>query len=108
MGFIGLNYTAWEAHFTPAVEVGWRLGSQYWDKGYATEGARGLIQRAFARPEVRRVVATALIDNRASIRVMEKAGLKRLREFALLGFEQPAVKYGLSRDEYPSEQLPPS
>lgn len=30
IGFIGLNYTDWESHFTPAVEVGWRLGSQYW------------------------------------------------------------------------------
>ena len=40
MGFIGLNYTDWEASFTPAIEVGWRLGSQYWGKGYATEGAK--------------------------------------------------------------------
>jgi RimJ/RimL family protein N-acetyltransferase len=28
IGFIGLNYTDWKSHFTPAVEVGWRLGSQ--------------------------------------------------------------------------------
>lgn len=36
MGFIGLNYTDWESNFTPAVEVGWRLGSQYWGKGFTT------------------------------------------------------------------------
>jgi RimJ/RimL family protein N-acetyltransferase len=28
MGFIGLNYTDWESHFTPAVEVGWRFGAK--------------------------------------------------------------------------------
>ena len=39
IGFVGLNYTDWKSSFTPAVEVGWRLGSQYWGKGYATEGA---------------------------------------------------------------------
>ncbi len=32
IGFIGLNYIDWAAAFTPAVEVGWRLGSQYWGK----------------------------------------------------------------------------
>lgn len=30
IGFIGLNYTDWKSHFTPAVAVGWRLGSQSW------------------------------------------------------------------------------
>lgn len=44
MGFIGLNYTTFESDFTPAVEVGWRLGSQYWGKGYATEGAKASLE----------------------------------------------------------------
>ncbi|ARB91478.1 N-acetyltransferase [Legionella longbeachae] len=43
MGFIGLNHIKWEAPFGHAVEVGWRLGSQYWKKGYTTEGARACL-----------------------------------------------------------------
>ena len=40
IGFIGLNITTFEAHFTPTVEIGWRLAKTFWGKGYATEGAR--------------------------------------------------------------------
>ncbi len=39
-GFIGLSIPRFEAHFTPCVEIGWRLASEYWGCGYATEGAR--------------------------------------------------------------------
>ena len=38
-GFIGLWPPAFEAHFTPAIEVGWRLAQRFWGTGYATEGA---------------------------------------------------------------------
>src|ERR1700720_2841160 len=47
IGFIGLNYTDWESDFTPAVEVGWRLGSQYWGNGYAPEGAKAALEYGF-------------------------------------------------------------
>src|SRR5579872_5469875 len=51
IGYIGLNFTdffgEYGAHFTPAVEVGWRLGSQYWEHGYATEGAKAALQYGF-------------------------------------------------------------
>lgn len=40
IGFIGPNYTTLESSFTSAVEVDWRLGSQYWGKGFAAEGAK--------------------------------------------------------------------
>ena len=35
IGFIGLSHIGFEAHFTPAVEIGWRLASVHWGKGYA-------------------------------------------------------------------------
>ena len=41
IGFIGLRYIDFDLPFTPAVEVGWRLGSQFWGKGFATEGSVG-------------------------------------------------------------------
>jgi len=77
MGFIGLNYTAWEAHFTPAVEVGWRLGSQYWGKGYATEGAKASLNYGFQICGLEEIVSFTVPANVRSIRVMEKIGLKR-------------------------------
>ncbi len=40
-GFIGLTVPWFEAHFTPCVEIGWRLARRFWGHGYATEGARG-------------------------------------------------------------------
>ncbi len=49
MGFIGLNYIDWEAPFTPAVEIGWRLGSQFWGKGYAAEGAKASLDYGFKK-----------------------------------------------------------
>ena len=42
IGFIGLWAPRFEAHFTPAVEVGWRLAHEHWGHGYAPEGARAV------------------------------------------------------------------
>lgn len=77
MGFIGLNYIDWESHFTPAVEVGWRLGSQFWGKGYATEGAKASLDYGFKQCGLKEIVSFTVPANIRSIRVMEKIGLKR-------------------------------
>jgi RimJ/RimL family protein N-acetyltransferase len=36
IGFVGLSIPEFEAHFTPAVEIGWRLARGHWGNGYAT------------------------------------------------------------------------
>lgn len=77
IGFIGLNYVVWDAHFTPVVEIGWRLGSQYWGKGYATEGAHAVLKYGFQVMQLEEIVAFTVPANVRSIRVMEKIGLKR-------------------------------
>lgn len=77
IGFIGLNYTDWKSHFTPTVEVGWRLGSQYWGKGYATEGAKAALNYGFKKCNLKEIVSFTVPANVRSIRVMEKIGLKR-------------------------------
>ena len=77
IGFTGLNYTDWESHFTPAVEVGWRFGSQYWGKGYATEGALGSLDYGFNKIGLKEIVSFTVPANKRSIRVMEKIGMKR-------------------------------
>lgn len=77
IGFIGLNYTDWPAHFTPAVEVGWRLASQHWGKGYAPEGAKAALDYGFNKMGLKEIVSFTVPTNVRSIRVMEKIGLKR-------------------------------
>lgn len=68
----------------PAEAVlGYRLRRAAWGRGYGTEGARALIRRGFAELGVRRISATTYEDNRASRRVMEKAGLTLVRSYRL-------------------------
>ncbi len=77
IGFIGLNYTDWKSAFTPAIEIGWRLGSQHWGKGYATEGATAALNHGFNTMELKEIVSFTVPANVRSIRVMEKIGLQR-------------------------------
>ena len=75
IGFIGLNKPSFKAHFTPCVEIGWRLGSQYWNQGYATEGAKAVLDFGFHELSFPEIVSFTVPNNKASIRVMEKIGL---------------------------------
>ena len=62
-----------------AVEIGWRIKRQYWGNGYATEVAKVLVKRGLDMGKS--IVARAMIDNKASIKVMKNAGLKFADEF---------------------------
>jgi len=87
-----------EAGFTrPSdLEIGYRLRKAVWGRGLATEAAAELKRIALANPDVTSVVATALVANRGSTRVMEKIGLTRVREFATPGMNEPSVVYAIS------------
>ena len=69
------------------VALGYRLRRAAWGRGYATEGARALIDVGFCEWGVRRVVATTYQDNLASRRVMEKLGMRLLRRFRITAEE---------------------
>ena len=78
------TYIGWfqfekDEHIENAIEVGWRLKKEHWGNGYATEVGLTLVKKA--KVLNKKVVARAMIDNRASIRVMEKIGLKFVKEF---------------------------
>lgn len=77
IGFIGLAMTRISAHFSPAVEIGWRLSTQYWGKGYATEGATAVIDEAFNVHGLAEIVSFTAAQNLRSQRVMEKIGFHR-------------------------------
>ena len=77
IGFVGLATIPFEAHFTPAVEVGWRLASAYWGQGYATEGARAALAAAFTQLGLSEIVSITVPANARSRRVMERIGMMR-------------------------------
>lgn len=75
IGFIGLWTPRFDAHFTPAVEVGWRLAHEHWGHGYAPEGARAAITHGFECLGLQEIVSMTSVGNDRSRRVMEKLGL---------------------------------
>ncbi|VVC77260.1 hypothetical protein AQUSIP_25870 [Aquicella siphonis] len=77
IGYIGLLIPSFEAHFTPAVEIGWRLASRHWGQGYATEGAKAVLKYGFDELGLREIVSFTVPANTRSIRVMEKIGMRR-------------------------------
>ncbi|MAZ45017.1 MAG: GNAT family N-acetyltransferase [Legionellales bacterium] len=81
IGFCGLWTVGFTAEFTPAVEIGWRLGSQYFKKGYGSEAASLVLQTAFEEHHLPKVVSFTALQNIPSIRLMEKIGLKRTGVF---------------------------
>jgi RimJ/RimL family protein N-acetyltransferase len=76
-GFVGLTVPAFEAHFTPCVEIGWRLARVHHGRGYASEGARAVLAYAFGHLDLDEVVSFTAASNEASRRVMERIGLAR-------------------------------
>jgi RimJ/RimL family protein N-acetyltransferase len=77
VGFVGLNLTTWDAPFTPAVEVGWRLARAHWGRGYATEGARAAVRYGFDVVGLDEIVSFTTPANVRSWRVMERIGMTR-------------------------------
>jgi RimJ/RimL family protein N-acetyltransferase len=75
IGFIGLAVPRFEAPFTPCVEIGWRLASEYWGQGLATEGARASAKYAFVDLGLNEIVSFTTVANVRSRRVMEKLGM---------------------------------
>jgi RimJ/RimL family protein N-acetyltransferase len=91
VGLVGLAIPAFEAHFTPCVEVGWRLARDYWGNGYATEAARASLRYGFEQLGLREIVAFTVPANARSRAVMERAGMSRKAED---DFDHPALPEG--------------
>ena len=90
IGFAGLSTAKFKAHFTPCIEVGWRLAFQHWGQGYATEAARVALGYGFetlAIPEIVSFTSTANLRSRA---VMERLGMQRngAEDFDYLSFPE--------------------
>lgn len=76
-GFVGLAVPSFNAHFTPCVEIGWRLAVDWWGRGYATEAARAVLTIGFGPLALREIVSMTVPENERSRRVMERLGMAR-------------------------------
>ena len=99
IGAVGISHVRFEASFTPAVEVAWRLGRRFWGQGYATEAARAAMADGFARVGLGEIVAITALGNMASQRVMQRLGMMRSIEFdhPLLVEDSPLRRHILYR-----------
>ena len=107
-------FVGWFALSRPAgtppgeAELGYRLRRAAWGRGYATEGSRALLHKAFTELGTRRVWAETMFVNTRSRRVMERSGLRFVRVFhvhfddPLPGTEHGEVEYAITREEWES------
>jgi len=80
IGSVGLLATKFVAHFTPAVEIGWRIASPFWNNGFATEAAGVALSFGFENATLQEIVAYAGADNAPSRGVMRKLGMSHNQE----------------------------
>jgi RimJ/RimL family protein N-acetyltransferase len=90
-GFIGLSVPRFEAHFTPCVEIGWRLDADHWNRGYAAEGARAALEFGFGFLQLEQIVSFTVPNNVRSRRVMERIGMTHSPRD---DFDHPALPEG--------------
>jgi RimJ/RimL family protein N-acetyltransferase len=91
VGFAGLAVPAFEAHFTPAVEVGWRLARPAWGKGYASEAGAAALAFGFGEVGLDEIVSFTTVANRRSRAVMERLGM---RHDPADDFDHPGIPVG--------------
>ena len=109
--FVGWFHLRPEDDREDEAELGYRFKRSAWGKGYATEGSRALIDKAFSELGASRVFAYALAIHAASRRVMVKSGLRFIRLFhgdwpyKIPGDERGDVEYAITRDEWERDRL---
>ena len=91
IGFTGLRDIDFGAPITPAVEIGWRLLTSHWGNGYATEAARASLAYGFEHLALVEIVSFAVPENRPSLRVMERIGMRREPKY---DFDHPDISPG--------------
>jgi RimJ/RimL family protein N-acetyltransferase len=91
IGFVGLSAPDFDAPFTPCIEIGWRLASEHWGQGYATEAAAAAVGHAFGPLGLLELVSFTAPANRRSRAVMERLGMSRSPDD---DFEHPKLPVG--------------
>lgn len=77
IGSVGLAHPRFQMHFTPCVEIGWKLAFCHWGNGYAKEAAFACLDLGFNTLKLKEIFAFTARVNTRSISVMEKIGMTR-------------------------------
>ena len=88
-GFTGLARPGFDAPFTPAVEIGWRLARDAWGRGFATEAARAAAAYGFCELALDEIVSFTVARNARSRAVMARLGMRHDRAG---DFDHPLVR----------------
>ena len=91
IGSLGLQHVGFEAAFTPAVEIGWRLAKEHWGLGYASEAAWTALRCGFDRLALKEIVSFTAQANLPSEKVMQAIGM---RHDPADDFEHPKLAAG--------------
>ncbi|MCH2172764.1 GNAT family N-acetyltransferase [Myxococcota bacterium] len=75
-GFVGLSHPSFEAHFTPCVEIGWRLARRFWCQGFASEGAHAVADFAFRELGLNEIASFTAATSLRSQRVTQRIGMQ--------------------------------
>ena len=89
IGLCGMMHVPFEAFFTPAVEISWRLSTRWQGKGLAREAAGAVVRFGFESIGLDRIVSFTVASNTASWRLMERLGMLKIGEL-----ENPALEEG--------------
>ncbi|QND52340.1 GNAT family N-acetyltransferase [Phyllobacterium sp. 628] len=81
IGMCGLLHIPWQAFFTPAVEIGWRLSTSWQGKGLAREAAEAALTYGFQTLKLDRIVSFTTPANTPSWGLMERLGMRKIGEF---------------------------
>ena len=91
-----------------SCELGYGLGSRYWNRGYATEATGRFLKYCFLERGFQTVYASFFTGNEASRRVMEKCGMKyshfREKELTYLGKERDLTYYAIQKEDFQAMQ----
>ena len=92
IGYCGLFFFP-DVNGQPEIEVGYRLARDKWGNGYATEAAQSVRDFAFQTLGVNRLIAMIDPENKASIRVAQKLGMRHAGEIKFKGYTHPDHVY---------------
>lgn len=94
LGWCGLKYSPDAGE----CDIGFRFFRKHWGQGYATEAAKACLEYGFDTLNLPTIVGRAMCDNLASVRVLEKIGLRYHCDVDFEG--QPGVVYSLDKQQY--------
>lgn len=104
-GFVGLARPSFTAHFTPAVEIAWRLRREYWGRGIAFRASRMAEDYAFSALKLPQLVSFTAVGNLKSRSLMERLGFQRKEDEDFMHprvpLDSPILRHVLYRKRNP-------